>query len=215
MLVRISIPVWTWEPVVTKLALDQSVWNTDSPLPSCSLSLSDLIRMASHLTSFPRACIFQPPIKTGSLPALWTSWRYFIQNNNLNLCYGLFVSQNSKLVVILESVFFFPSHPNPVNAAFLSGISCRLSVPDTTTHQAFHIPCVNESRKLLTISGFFSSHLFSTWLSLFFFLFTAASAAMEVPRPGVESELQLQVYTTARATPDLQPVLQHAAMPDL
>ena len=36
----------------------------------------------------------------------------------------------------------------------------------------------------------------------FFFLFTAAPAHMEVPRLGVESELQLPAYTTAAATPD-------------
>ena len=35
---------------------------------------------------------------------------------------------------------------------------------------------------------------------------------MEVPRLGFESELQLQVYTTATATQD--PTLQLAKMPD-
>ena len=37
----------------------------------------------------------------------------------------------------------------------------------------------------------------------FFFLFRAAPRNMEVPRPGVESDLQLPAYTTAIATWDL------------
>ena len=37
---------------------------------------------------------------------------------------------------------------------------------------------------------------------------------MEVPRLGVESELQLLAYTTARSEPSLQPIPQLKAMPD-
>ena len=41
---------------------------------------------------------------------------------------------------------------------------------------------------------------------------------MEVPRLGVESELQLPAYATATATPDLSPILRPTphltAMPD-
>ena len=37
---------------------------------------------------------------------------------------------------------------------------------------------------------------------LFIFLFRAVPAHMEIPRRGVESELQLMAYTTATATPD-------------
>ena len=36
-----------------------------------------------------------------------------------------------------------------------------------------------------------------------FFLFRAAPTAMEIPRLGVQSELQPPAYTTAPATPDL------------
>ena len=43
-------------------------------------------------------------------------------------------------------------------------------------------------------------------INLFFFLFFLHSHLwhMEVPRPGVEFELQLSVYTTATSMPDLR-----------
>ena len=37
---------------------------------------------------------------------------------------------------------------------------------------------------------------------------------VEAPRLGVELELQLPAYATARSEPPLRPVLQLAAMPD-
>ena len=43
-------------------------------------------------------------------------------------------------------------------------------------------------------------------LNAFFFLFMAAPTQMEVPRLGVESELQLPAYTTATATRDMSGV---------
>ena len=40
------------------------------------------------------------------------------------------------------------------------------------------------------------------WMSLFFFFLGLHPWHMEVPRLGIESELQLSAYTTATATPD-------------
>ena len=40
------------------------------------------------------------------------------------------------------------------------------------------------------------------WPQIFFFFLWLHLQHMEVPRLGVESELQLQAYTTATATPD-------------
>ena len=37
---------------------------------------------------------------------------------------------------------------------------------------------------------------------------------MEVPRPGVELELQLPAYATATAAPDLSPICDPAAVLD-
>ena len=62
--------------------------------------------------------------------------------------------------------------------------------------------------------------LFSDFVSLVCFFFLAFLGLllwhMEVPRLGVELELQLAAYTTATETPDLSPVrdLQLMATPD-
>ena len=56
------------------------------------------------------------------------------------------------------------------------------------------------------------------FLLLFFFLFCFLGTYlqhMEVPRTGIELELQLPVYTTATGSePCLQPTPQPVAMPD-
>ena len=45
----------------------------------------------------------------------------------------------------------------------------------------------------------------------FFFLFTATPRRIDIPRLGVETELQLRAF---RSKPRLGPMLQPAAMPD-
>ena len=47
--------------------------------------------------------------------------------------------------------------------------------------------------------------IYCLFVCLYFFLWLLLQP-MEVPEPGVESELQLQTYTTATATPDLSPI---------
>ena len=50
---------------------------------------------------------------------------------------------------------------------------------------------------------------------IFFFVFLGLTLRhMDVPRSGVESELQLPAYNTAIATLHLQPAPQLTAMPD-
>ena len=49
----------------------------------------------------------------------------------------------------------------------------------------------------------------------FFFLLGLHPWPMEVPRLVVESELQLQAYSTATATPYLRPLMQLSATPIL
>ena len=64
-----------------------------------------------------------------------------------------------------------------------------------------HLPIYRKVLNSLTWNVWFSwsnSNFF-----FFFFLFRAAPKAYEVPRLGVESELQLPTYTTATETPDL------------
>ena len=67
---------------------------------------------------------------------------------------------------------------------------------------------VNIQIKILSLSLFFLFFLgpffYSFYLSLFFFLFFILLYLwhMEVPRLGVESELQLPAFTTATAMPD-------------
>ena len=51
--------------------------------------------------------------------------------------------------------------------------------------------------------NFHSQCLWKVFSFLFFLLFRAALWHVEVPRLGVESELQLPAYTTATAVPDL------------
>ena len=50
--------------------------------------------------------------------------------------------------------------------------------------------------------------------ALFFFFLGPYPWHTEVPRPGVESELQPPAYTTAPAMPDLRPTPQLTATPD-
>ena len=66
--------------------------------------------------------------------------------------------------------------------------------------------CPSHDDFFIDISGFFSFFLIKVqFVSLIFFLFFFLGLhpwRMEVPRPGVESELQLPSYTTATATRD-------------
>ena len=59
------------------------------------------------------------------------------------------------------------------------------------------LPMHRNSQRAVTCKGL-THHL----LTFFFFIFESHLQHMEVPRPGVESELQLPAYTTAMATPD-------------
>ena len=62
----------------------------------------------------------------------------------------------------------------------------------------------NTTKRVTKRVIFFPSFLFSSFLLFFSFLFfTPQLRHMEVPGPGVESEPQLQAYTTATSTPDL------------
>ena len=63
------------------------------------------------------------------------------------------------------------------------------------------------------VQGLFFHLYFLFVLGGFWFLIMATPVAKEVPRLGIESELQLPAYTTATATPDLSPicVLHHSS----
>jgi len=76
------------------------------------------------------------------------------------------------------------------------------------------------SRGSEAVQGLQETHFFSLFLPLFFPHFLGPHPQhMEVPRLGVESELQLTAYATAtaipaRCKPCLQPITQLTAMPD-
>ena len=113
------------------------------------------------------------------------------------------------------TIFFFLSSPTP----YIKETKKRKKWEHSQTWNAVHE--MNRNKKKLTTSRQNYYDKSEMGISTFFcFCFLGPHLRhMEFPRLGVESELQLHVYTTATATPDLSPVclwptLQLTAMPD-